>query len=34
MLSDKFILNTNFFTEYKKFIGNNLMLSNLANNNV
>lgn len=34
MLSDKFILSTNFFTEYKKFIGDNTMLSNLANNNV
>lgn len=34
MLSDKFIINTNFFTEYKKLIGDNMTLSNLTNNNV
>jgi hypothetical protein len=34
MLSDKFIINTNFFTEYKKLIGDNSTLSKLTNNNV
>ena len=34
MLSDKFIISTNFFTEYKKLIGDNSTLSKLTNNNV
>lgn len=34
LISDKFVLNNNFFTEYKKLIGNSLTLSNLPNNNV
>ena len=34
MLSDRFITSTNYFTEYKKLIGNNVATSKLANNNV
>ena len=34
VLSDKFMLNTNFFTEYKKMIGDNVTVSNLPNINV
>ena len=34
MLSDKFTISTNFFTEYKKLIGDNSTLSKLTNNNV
>jgi len=33
-LSDRFIINTNYFTEYKKLIGNNTTISKLSNNNV
>jgi hypothetical protein len=34
MLSDRFIINTNYFTEYKKLLGSNITISNLSNNNV
>ena len=34
LVSDKFILHTNFFTEYKKIVGTNTTLSNLSNVNV
>ena len=34
LVSDKFILHTNFFTEYKKIVGTNTTLSNLSNYNV
>lgn len=34
LVSDKFILHTNFFTEYKKIVGTNTTLSNLSNANV
>lgn len=33
-ISDRFIINTNYFTEYKKLIGSNLTSSKLSNNNV
>ena len=33
-ISDRFILNTNYFTEYKKLLGNSTTVSKLANNNV